>query len=97
MNDSISLEEAENMLWRRETREADKGKKYKKKLNPGQDSVQVKILDFQTVDKVIYTCIAINLDDNSPSRLAGLAIQSIMQETREQMGSDIYSMQQQTA
>lgn len=79
LNDIVSLEDAENMLWRRETREKDKKKKYKKKLNPGQNSVQVKILEnFQMVDKVIYTFIASNLDDNSPSILAGLAIQSIL-------------------
>jgi hypothetical protein len=79
LNDSISLEEAENMLWRRETRETDTSKKYKKKLNPGKNSVQVKILEnFQTIDKVIYTSIASNLDFNSPSILADLAIQSIL-------------------
>lgn len=79
LSDSISLEEAENMLWRRETRETDTSKKYKKKLNPGQNSVQVKILEnFQMVDKVIYTSIASNLNDNSPSILAALAIQSIL-------------------
>lgn len=79
LNDSISLEEAENMLWRRETRETDTSKKYKKKLNPGKNSVQVKILEnFQTIDKVIYTSIASNLDFNLPSILADLAIQSIL-------------------
>lgn len=79
LNDSISLEEAENMLWRRETRELDKDRKYKKKLNPGQNSVQIKILEnFQTVDRVIYTSIGSNLDDNSPNILAALAIQSIL-------------------
>lgn len=45
LNDSISLEEAENMLWRRETRETDTSKKYEKKLNPGKNSVQIKILE----------------------------------------------------
>jgi len=41
--------------------------------------VQVKILEnFHTVDKVIYTSVASNLDDNSPSILADLAIQSIL-------------------
>lgn len=79
LDDSVSLEEAENMLWRRETRETDKEKKYKKKLNPGQNSVQIKILEnFQTVDRVIYTSIGSNLDDNSPNILAALAIQSIL-------------------
>ena len=38
LDDSVSLEEAENMLWRRETREADLTKKYEKKLNPGKNS-----------------------------------------------------------
>ncbi len=53
LDNSISLEEVEDMLWRRETREADKTKKYKKKLNPGKNSVQVKILEnFQLLHSI---------------------------------------------
>ncbi len=81
LDKSISIEEAENMLWRREIREADTNKKYKKKANPGKDSVQVRTLEnFEGINKVIYTSIASNLGVNSPNILADLAIKSILND-----------------
>lgn len=79
LGNGASIEEAKNMLWRRETREADTNKKYIKNAIPGKDTVQIKTLkNFKGIGKVIYTSIASNLDFNSPQILADLAIKSIL-------------------
>jgi len=75
----IQLEEAKNMLWRREARQKDRTKGYTEKQQPGPNTVQVKtIRDFEGVDFVLYTQIGQNISPLSPEVLASLAIQSIL-------------------
>ena len=79
LDKKTTISEAENLLWRRETRQSDLSKKYVKKENPGINTVQVKsIRYFMGVDTVLYTSIGSNLDQITPEILAGLAIKSIL-------------------
>ncbi|EDM38891.1 hypothetical protein PBAL39_22500 [Pedobacter sp. BAL39] len=81
---SISLTQAEDMLWRRETRQKTNVKPYPRNKEPGKNSVTViRIDNFEGVDQVIYTSIPSNIGLNSPGILAGLAVQSILQEAGE--------------
>jgi hypothetical protein len=77
----ITLEHAEDMLWRRETRQNDKSKPYPKYKKPGKNAVSViRIDNFEGIDQVIYTSIPSNIEFNSPAILAGFAVQSILEE-----------------
>lgn len=79
LDKKITISEAENLLWRRETRQSDQSKKYIKRDNPGTNSVQVKsIRYFKGVDSVLYTSIGSNLEQITPEILTGLAIKSIL-------------------
>ncbi|MEI6184874.1 MAG: hypothetical protein WCP65_05045 [Bacteroidota bacterium] len=81
LNNDTSLEEAFNMFWRRETRKVDITLKYKKVASPGNNTVQIKLLNnFKGINNVIYTSIAPNLGINTPQILARLAIDSILSE-----------------
>ncbi|KAA8485390.1 hypothetical protein BDE36_2061 [Arcticibacter tournemirensis] len=81
---STFLTQAEDMLWRRETRQKTNVKLYPRNKEPGKNSVTViRIDNFEGVDQVIYTSIPSNISLNSPDILAGLAVQSILQEAGE--------------
>ena len=77
LKEGISLEEAENLLWRRETRNERSKKRYKKVDNPSKNKVVVEILeDFNGIDYVLYTKIGANIENPTPEKLADLAIES---------------------
>lgn len=83
LND-VSIAEAKDMLWRRETRKKDLTKRYPDKASPGVDDVVVKsLIDFEGVDEVIYTSIGRNIDKVNGSVLAKLAIDSYFEEAGE--------------
>lgn len=78
LKDSVSEEEAKDILWRRETRKSVGSKeKYNPPATPGPNTVLVEsVPGFCGLDTVLYTCIAATIDDLTPQNLASLAIES---------------------
>jgi hypothetical protein len=77
LKEEISLEEAKNLLWRRETRNERSEKKYKKVDSPSKNKVVVEVLEnFNGIDYVLYTKIGANIENPTPEKLADLAIES---------------------
>ncbi len=75
----VTLQQAEDLLWRRETRNECSDKHYARpsQPNPNPNRVIVESLEsFNAIDVVLYTSIGSNIDDLSPTRLAELAIES---------------------
>jgi hypothetical protein len=78
---SVSLERAEDLLWRRETRNECSEKHYVRPSTPAPNGVVVESLrNFNGIDVVIYTSIPPNIQDPSPKRLAELAVKSAKAE-----------------
>jgi hypothetical protein len=75
--ESTTLDEAKNMLWRRELHKPDNNTEtYKKKSS--SNAVVIEIIDnFMEVEKVLYTKIDSNIKNLTGEKLAKLAIQSI--------------------
>jgi hypothetical protein len=79
LKDGITEQEAENILWRRETRQVGSGKQYKRPKNPGPNHV---IAAYSTnvagCDKVFYTDFADSGKLSNPTavQLAQLAVDS---------------------
>lgn len=72
---SVTLQEAEDLLWRRETRNERSEKHYPRPSKPALNSVIVDRLEhFNGI--VIYTSLGANIPDLSPTRLAELAVAS---------------------
>jgi hypothetical protein len=77
----VTLEQSEDILWRRETRQKEKNKPYPRSKKPGKNAVNViRMANFEGIDQVIYTSIPSNIGVNSPAILAGFAVQSILEE-----------------
>ena len=77
LHDTVGIEEAMNLLWRRETRNELSGKKYSRPANPSQDQVIVEcIQSFHGCDVALYTKIGSNIEDLNADHLADLAISS---------------------
>ncbi|MER8460217.1 hypothetical protein NKI50_27875 [Mesorhizobium sp. M0563] len=73
--DKVTVSEARDMLWRRETRNATGT--YRPPANPTNNSVLVKELDlFHGIGQVLYTSIAANIETLTAEHLADLAIES---------------------
>jgi len=74
---TVSIENATNLLWRRETRNENTNKHYKRPQNPKVNQVIIELLsNFYGVEKVLYTKIGSNIEDKTPTNLAQLAIKS---------------------
>jgi hypothetical protein len=72
---TVNIERAEDLLWRRETRNESGGKHYNPTINPGPNSVIIKRLnDFHGAKAVLYTHIESNIKTLTPGHLADLAI-----------------------
>ncbi len=79
--EKVSIVEAADMLWRRETREKDANRHYPNKKEPSVNDVVVKELDnFEGIEKVLYTSIGQNIEKPNAAVLAKLAIESFMME-----------------
>jgi hypothetical protein len=79
LKDSISEQEAKNILWRRETRQVGSGKTYKRSASPGSNSVLVAVWrNFMGLNRVLYTDFADSgkLDHPTAKQLAELAVES---------------------
>ena len=73
----LTLQQAEDLLWRRETRNELSEKHYTRPSQPNSNRVIVKSLEtFNGIDVVLYTSIGSNIENPSPTRLAELAIES---------------------
>jgi len=77
LRDSVTLQEAADMLWRRERNEVGSGQTYTPPDRPGPNTVVVEQLQrFHGVETVLYTKIPANITDLTPETLAELAIKS---------------------
>ncbi|MBS1666321.1 MAG: hypothetical protein JST58_02995 [Bacteroidetes bacterium] len=75
--ENISESEATDMLWRRETRQTDRKKKYPAKSKPYTNDVVVKTVEnFHGISIVLYTSIGQNIGVLTAGFLAKLAIES---------------------
>jgi len=75
LKDSITLKEAKDILWRRETRR--KIGNYQEPDNPSPNKVIVEVLDnYKDIDYVLYTKIGANIENPTAEILATLAIES---------------------
>lgn len=84
LSNAVKLPWAEDMLWRRETRQNDFSKGYARKKTYGVNAVQIKtIYQFHGVTNVLYTSIGSNLPVHSPPIIAKLAVESILDEAGE--------------
>jgi hypothetical protein len=81
LKDSVSEEEAANILWRRETHRVSSGRRYSPPTISNQNTVLVeRIHDLYGVATVLYTNIVANIDNPTPEILAELAIRSAQAE-----------------
>lgn len=77
LDESITLETAKDLIWRRETRKVGTGKRYPNPSVIKVNTVVVEVLEsFINIDYVLYTKIGANIDNLTPSNLADLAISS---------------------
>jgi hypothetical protein len=79
LKDSVSEQEARDILWRRETRQVGSGKTYKRPAHPGPSSVLVATCkNFMGLDRVLYTDFADSgkLTNPTAGELARLAMES---------------------
>lgn len=74
---NLSVDEAKDRLYRRETNKVGKRLRYKHPSKPGPNDVVIGCLyNFHGIDVVLYTQIAANIKDLSALKLANLAIRS---------------------
>jgi hypothetical protein len=79
LKDSLSEQDARDILWRRETRQVGSGKRYKQPANPGANSVLVAVsTNYMGLHKIFYTDFADSgkLVNPTPTQLAELAVKS---------------------
>ena len=77
LKEGTTVEEAEDLLWRRETRSEGSDNHYKRPLNPGQNNViGESISGFEGIDCVLYTKIGANIAEPTAEKCATLAIES---------------------
>jgi hypothetical protein len=82
LKDTVSIAQAMDMVWRRETRKENTDLSYKKVATPGKNHVIVETLEgFYGIDTVLYTKLGANIDNPTPERLAELAIRSAKAES----------------
>lgn len=74
---SATPQHAEDLLWRRETRNERSEKHYVRPTKPNPNRVIVESLgNFSGIDIVLYTSLGSNITDLSPTKLAELAVES---------------------
>jgi len=87
LQEQVSIDEAKDMLWRRETNQVCSNKSYKHSPNPGPNTVCIKELkQFHSIRIVLYTSIQPNIDGLTPRELARRAIDSVGKTERGRDG-----------
>ncbi len=82
MKENVGIEEAKDLLWRRETRKENTDRHYTNPLNPTENQVVVDIIkNLGGIETVLYTKIGSNIHSPSPEKLAKLAIESAKRES----------------
>lgn len=77
LDDSVTASKAEDLLWRRETRNEETNKHSLRPEEPTPNQVVIdRINDYKRVETVLYTRIGANIDNPTPEILAKLAINS---------------------
>ena len=77
LEENISVERAQDLLWRRETGTESPDTHYKKPANPTPNRMVIEELaHFARVETVLYTKLGSNITDLAPENLAELAIKS---------------------
>ncbi|WP_146096313.1 hypothetical protein [Xanthomonas arboricola] len=78
---------AMDMIWRRETRAADKSRRYSRPLAPGPNTVLVEELrNFAGFDAVYYTRIGATCESETPAQLAERAVKSVRMDRKAEDG-----------
>jgi hypothetical protein len=78
LKEGISESEACDLVWRRETRQIGSGKRYVPSDHPGENTTVVKRAGkMQSIDTVLYTHIAANIQPLTAQELARLAVESV--------------------
>lgn len=81
LDDRVSIEEARDMLWRRETRREDTSQRYRKPSEPDPNKMVAEELpNFAGLAVVLYARFGPTLSNPTPEQLAELAIKSAMSE-----------------
>ena len=81
LNPTVEVRRAEDLLWRRETRNECSDKLYSPPTNPGLNTVVVEHLqNLANVETVLFTKIGANIKNRTPEYLANLAICSARRE-----------------
>lgn len=82
LKDSVSQDEATNILWRRETRKIGSGKTYSPLATPTSNNVVIEQLpNFAGLDTILYTRVATNIEPLTSEELAKRAIRSAKSES----------------
>lgn len=77
----VDVQRAEDLVWRRETRNECSNMHYSRPVNPGPNSVIVERLrNLANVETLLFTKIRANIKDRTPEYLADLAIYSARRE-----------------
>ena len=86
LKEHISEADAQNLIWRRETRQIGTGRPYIAKEHPGANTTIVRRIENSGgVDIVFYTEIGANIEPLTSAELARLAIESVM---KAELGKD---------
>lgn len=81
LDTGANLDWAQDLLWRRETRNECTGKHYTPPFAPNSNRLVVEKLDnFAGLDVVLYTKLGANISDSNAAKLADLAIESAKAE-----------------
>ncbi len=81
LDESVSLAQARDLLWRRETRNEGTAKRYQRPLDPDPNKMLAEELpNFSDLAVVLYAKFGPTLSDPTPEELAELAIKSAMSE-----------------
>lgn len=77
LDENTSIETAQDLLWRRETRNESTNKHYKRPASPNSNSMVIEqIAHFKGVKTVLYAKLGANITDLTPEKLSDLAIRS---------------------
>ena len=80
LDENVSVEQAKDMLWKRETHQDSTGRRYPLRESPGSDEIFIRDLEaVMGIEHVLYTELEANIPPASRSaeRLADLAIESV--------------------